>query len=206
MGKIVCPECGLNDEIKRVPGIIAEGTASVQMSGPTGAVFNVGGDWGAGGGWTRLTGVQQTNLAKSLTPPPDPRVGAGIGCGGWAIVAFLAYVTFANCWMIVIGLSTFIAGFAGGGFENVLFGLLLASIGIGIMYFAGRAALRKYRSNATLKEEAEANGPAWEAMMTIWERSYYCKRDYIVFDPTAGETTAPTIQAPADDKPPEHFA
>jgi len=51
MGKIVCPQCEKDDRIEKVSGIVATGTTSVKVSGPTGTVFNVGGGLGC---WGRL--------------------------------------------------------------------------------------------------------------------------------------------------------
>jgi len=76
----------------------------------------------------------------------------------------------------------------------------------GMVVLFGGAAYLIVRRGARRRKEAEAKVPAWEAATTLWERSYYCYRNSVVFDPETIEAIAPAIQAPAEDKPPEHFA
>jgi hypothetical protein len=186
----VCPVCGKNDAIQKVSGVVASGQASGTFSGPSGGVVNVDGKWGAKGGYTTLSGSTVSNLAALLSPPPAPRK--------WPFGFFGTVLTVLIWYFVVLplvgGSIVFLIAAVvnlinnGLGWPTALAGVLvcLLSLGVGILII--RWYVKKFR-------EARANHPltraAWESAIQRWERSYYCNRDDVVFDPDTGRTCQP---------------
>ncbi len=193
---VVCPIHGTGDNTQRVPGVVAGGQAQGTFSGPTGSVVNVDGKWGASGGYTALSGSTVTNLAASLMPPKEPKKRAF----GWIATFFMGYM-WIGFWVLIIG-----AGVGGLVYEDVLlmgaggtkplweragvalFALVLALIFIGICSLGIRWYIRKQQR---VRKEYPAKKRAWDQAMARWNRSYYCFRDDIVFDPDNDESCRP---------------
>ena len=192
----VCPVCGKNDTIYKVSGVVASGQASGTFSGPSGGVVNVDGKWGTTGGYTTLSGSTISNLAALLRPPSAP--------GKWPFGFFGTVLTVLIWYFVVlplvggsiVGLFAAVVnlisgglGWLGGlGWPTTLAVVLVCLLCLGVGILIIRWYVRKFR-------EARANYPltraAWESAIQRWERSYYCSRDDVVFDPDTGRSCQP---------------
>ncbi len=164
---ILCPVCGKDDAIQKVSAIVASGRASGTLSGPSGGAAYVGGKWGITSGYTTLSGGITTELARKLSPPPQPRA---VSLGAVILLIVLG----GSCLFWGLSLLSDIPEMAG---WFILAGVLLIPIAIAA-YQSGRARVAE-------------QGPAWEKSMQKWSRLYYCFRDDLVFDPSTGKTCQP---------------
>lgn len=191
MAGVVCPQCGHDDQIRKVPSIVAEGISEVRMSGVTGGVAHAGDQWGVYSGSSTQSGVASTVLAQRLSPPPRPegpsgfewmlaRFGmiAGILGAGWVLALLCTLSSPNNNSLLYHPHST------GTGIGDILGGILFLGGFFGvpsIVLFA--LSLRQHRKLNQKKQQAAAQVPHWEQALEHWNHVYYCARDDIVFDP-----------------------
>ena len=187
---VVCPIHGTGDNIQRISGVVSGGQAHGTFSGPTGSVVNVDGKWGAAGGYTTLSGSTISNLAASLTPPREPKKRAF----GWLATIFMYYlfgswivmgvaIAMTPTWLLVSSPQGWISVL---GIVGVALCLTFLFIGLGALGF--RWYINK---NKQVQLEYPAKKRAWDQAMARWNRSYYCFRDDVVFDPDNGESCRP---------------
>jgi hypothetical protein len=175
---ILCPVCGKDDATQKLSAIVSSGQASGTFSGPSAGVIRVGGKWGATGTYTTLSGSTATELARKLSPPPEPRKPSGLGC--WLYVGLFGSAVGA----LSVG-SVLVVNLSDESAPYMLFALLfyLSILVITVVMHN----TKKSRQIATYTLEK----PAWDAAMKRYKSLYYCFRDDVVFDPQTGETCAP---------------
>lgn len=193
---ITCPLDGKDDAIQKVSGITKAGTQRGSYSGPTGGVVYGEGKSRSYSGYSTLSGITQTDLASLLSPPFEP--GKSEYYGRLALVVilgFLGFGMFCPSLLIYLGLGLTLVTFRLAEFlsspypdiENICVAFLMP---IFIIYF-----IKVRRKRNQLLKESEASYridlPAWETAMSKWQRSYYCYRHDIVFDPETAETSSP---------------
>ncbi len=198
MAGVVCPQCGHDDQIRKVPSIVAEGISEVRMSGVTGGVAHAGDQWGVYSGSSTQSGVASTVLAQRLSPPPKPEgpggfewmlakfgMITGVGGAGW-VLALLCTLSSPNNHNLFLYRphSTDIGDILGGIlFLGCFFGV--PSIVLFVLSLRWRRKLNQE------KRQAADQVPLWEQALERWNQVYYCARDDIVFDPATGEWCSP---------------
>jgi len=167
----VCPVCKKDDQIKKIAAIRMEGASNGVFVGSTGGITVSGGKLGTTTGMAALSGRTVTDLARVLPPPAEPKVEKpsspliALLCIVGAIMELIGFVTLSTN----SGVALFIGG--------ILLFIIAAAIGFNIQ--------------STKKEEYALKNKkardAWKKQMEIYNRLYYCSRDYISFDPDTGE-------------------
>jgi hypothetical protein len=161
---IKCPIDNHKDEIYKISGIVLGGTVDTSLSGPTTSVSSDGDSLRYGVGSAQLAGKSQTGIAETLSRPERP---GGIGC--------LPYFLPLGGWVL---LST--------AFDNAPFGIALGMIiGAGFSFYW---PYKMYKDNQANQNEYDE---IYKTANPIWERSYYCSRHSICFDPKTGNQWDP---------------
>jgi hypothetical protein len=166
---IVCPKCSKDDAIEKLSSVASSGEASTYGSSSTEAV-----------------------LARKLSPPQEPKR-PGESC---AVYVFLALGLWGLALvLIVVGIFLFVVAAIDSSPEFGRFVALVAlgpgSIIIGIAMIPGGILLLT-RTQRAAKARYGEKKPAWQKATVIYDRSYYCFRDDIVFDPETGRTADPS--------------
>ena len=192
----VCPECGKDDQIQKLSVIYSSGQSSGTFSGPAGGVAYVDGKWGSISGYSTLTGTSMSELARLLSPPPEPKEGRGLGYWVFPLLLIPFGMLLYGC--IGTYLSTmFIIRPSGSTLEGagrLIFPLVLViSLGLifaGVIVFRGINKFSKNKRREQDKYYAEKK-PLWDRAMSKWRRLYFCFRDGIVFDHLTNEKCQP---------------
>jgi hypothetical protein len=170
----VCPKCQREDAIQKVSAIVLTGRSTATFSGPSIAVAQVGGKLTPAAGYTQLSGSTVTHLASLLAPPAKPKKRNPGGCyvllGIWGLLAAVSMPAIFLSepdmrWMAVFGIVWLV---------------------IGILAFRQAS-----RESAKYPSAYDQQLKQWERAMSIWESTYYCFRDDLVFDSNTGNATSP---------------
>lgn len=164
MGDIACPVGGHPDAVQRVQAICVAGTAS--------------------GRHPAL--ASQTNLAELLGPPEEPvSTSAWSGRSRWL---FLAWAVFgiAPSAAVIGAIFAGAFGLKANDANNplTLIGLVLSAVvwvGIAVLWFQTLS-----KREASRKRSFERQRARWEQLAILWNQAFYCHKDALVFDPTAG--------------------
>jgi hypothetical protein len=172
-----CPICNKDDAIQKLSVIVASGKSSGTFSGPSGGAAYVDGKLVPMGGYSTLSGSTISDLAKRLTPPSEPQKYKGLGCGLGSLIAIVTFLGLIAASGLGFLLFNVVGGFIFlfGGF--VIYMLVLNAL---------NKKSRKRDEAAYLFEK-----PRWDVAISRWNRSYFCHRDGIVFDPDTQETCQP---------------
>lgn len=190
---VVCPECDKDDRIQKLTSITAAGEASGTFSGPSVGVTRMDGKWGTAGSYTTLSGTSMTRLARKLLPPQEPKEPVAAG----ALYVVLALILWAfSLAAIVGGAFLFVAAALDssqefGRFVALAAGPINCILGIAMMMGGFFLVRQQGKSQDAARARYSVEKPAWEQSMTKYHRSYYCSRDFIVFDPETGDTAKP---------------
>ena len=68
-----CPEHGNSDSLQRISALVAGGKMSGTFSGPSGGITYVDGKQAYTSGYSRLSGNLTSNIAETLSAPPEPQ-------------------------------------------------------------------------------------------------------------------------------------
>ncbi len=180
---ITCPRCRRVDQVMKVSAIVRAGTAhatwggTIQGGGHSYRTLNpidvrqwtTNNSSGSVGGHTS----SRTVLAASLAPPPQPAFEdpAGKLLGGFALCLLV------GIFLIGAGISaatTAINPDAGHGIALKIFGGLVIALGILSLFRWPNAS-----SQANIRHEEQMR--IWSQQMGIWDHSYYCGRDDLVY-------------------------
>lgn len=158
---VMCPRCGRDDQIKKVPLVVLEGINLVERSGPAiGVGLTSEGKIGVGIGGSSSSGVSVSAFSARLGPPDEPKKGC------LPVISYFLIGSGAIMGILMLGMGS--KYYAGG--QVVLNAILPLAGGILLLMLTN--------SNYKQKKEKYDNNHA------LWERLYYCHRDDIVFDPT----------------------
>lgn len=176
-----CPKCGAADQIRKVSAICATDTSVSTSKSNTAAVgVTLQGQIGIGGARTSTSGQQQTLLGHKLAPPSRPSQEHGSPrTGGW-------FLTIVGGACILTPLLNFLSPTLSSDAKTavVVFPLLGA-----VLLVAGLRTLRIATANETTwRANFEDRLAAWTRATEKWNRTYYCFRDDIVFDPESGDS------------------
>lgn len=164
---IVCPVCGLSDQIQKVTAIVDSGTSSTNLTGPTAVVTtNEKGKLNYGGGFTTMSGRSITNLAQTLTPHNKPTKKSVYGCGTYLLLALVGLMTIP-----LIGATAENGNPAAGFFLAVI-------LWGGILWYLIDNNKKK---SAEYEAEYKRALAQWEKGVRSWDTLYYCFRDDVVF-------------------------
>lgn len=172
MTTTVCPSCGKDDKIQKVSSIYTNGVSTTQYDQPI--AIQVDGKMVYG--TQKQTATTLTNLAKKLSPPPEPPLPFQYNSCGGGIVLFI--------WMIVAIFGGWFVGSQAFGWNEGI--TMLASVGLFL------APIINYFMNvAAGKRKYQELYPDWQRKTVIWSELYYCYRDDCVFDPKKGKAVSP---------------
>jgi len=166
--EIVCPVHNNGDDIQKISAIVKAGISSGSYSGPSGGLFQAGGQTGVYGGYTTLGGGSSTKLADAFANPMPSERSLGLP-------------------VILIVISGYLILKGRDPYDVFAHALCMEPIGIigvlvGIVVF-----VNTFLHTQTLPTKLEE----WERKKKILERLYYCHRDDIVFDPESKQSSLP---------------
>jgi hypothetical protein len=172
-----CPQCGKDDAVQKVAVLVDAGRSSGTFFGPSGVLpyFD---------GYTSLSGVPISDLARKLAPPPEPEHRFAYRWGKWAIVALFGplamctFIVFCGAWN-----SLALSGL------DIFFGLIFFGSAPAFFFAVGVVSFLLHNSRDK-KDDAKfaTDKLRWDKAIRRWKRSYFCHRDGIVFDPEANES------------------
>jgi hypothetical protein len=160
----VCPVCQKDDQIKKIAAIHMEGGSTGAFVGPMGGITILGGKLGITSGMTSLSGHSVTDLAQFLSPPEEPK-------------EYSSKILVPLC---IIGIAMLLYGFVTG-IGLAIGGILLLIIAAAIGFYKQSSDMNEY----SFRNKTEVD--TWKKHMEIYNRLFYCSRDYISFDPNTGE-------------------
>jgi hypothetical protein len=160
MAVAYCPQCGKDDQIRKVTSIVTEGSTTIEYTDSLGTL--------AGSG----SAAVQTQLARRLMPPPRPKA---TGCAATPDILKLLIVGLIMALVSYCGLG--LVGVDVEGLEPRSEGLLIYSTsGIILVIWLLWMAYAKVK-----QKELQAQIARWEKAFSKWQQSYYCARCDIVF-------------------------
>lgn len=162
----VCPRCGQLDAVRKVSGVVSEGTSLIEQVGVAPSLM--GTDFYLIG----MQGSSRTNLAQRLAPPA--RRPGGIG---WRV--FLAGAAILLGSIMACGLSMFAVTPEFGRFA-------CGNWVLGILVVAGMGGITPLLGIPGVRRKQTAYDVMMEAARAKWSRLYYCTRDDIAFSPDEG--------------------
>ncbi len=180
--RIVCPECGQSDAIRKVSAIVAGGTSYTQSTRVGMSISGDDTDFSSGLG----SNITRTSLASALASPQKPS--APFRNSFWAIFPGLRI----TC-MVVILLLIVITTVCSFPFLLSTYRESPQLVFLPLLIFVVTAFLltrwfvvSRHRESQQFRQ-AEASYPEqlieWEHAYSRWERLYYCHRDDGVFIP-----------------------
>ncbi len=193
MPSVVCPQCGHEDQVRKVTAVVTEGIREMRSSGGFGGITYSDGKWGVFGGPSATRGEMSTLLAQRLMPPDEPKVHLPwylnpLSHSCWTkVLSILSILFIVSAIVLVIpavlglfsGDFTAASAFCQAVFYGLWFGLV------------ARYLSRRRASYSKEKERVAAERVVWERAIARWNCLYYCFRDDIVFDPETGEWCDP---------------
>jgi len=165
---IVCPICSENDAIQKLSAI----RSSAQSTA-----------------WVRGYGGTITTEIAELLRPPNPPVESPFDPVLW-IRKFTYWILVILMPVLVIVMLANINSGSGGEFF-IAFTLVCV---LAYWVWSLRNNIKELESSerlAKMEENRMARKEAWKATMEIWERSYYCLRDDVIFDPVTNNHDSP---------------
>ncbi len=190
---IACPKCGNNDQSQKVTSIVKRDTQSYRASGPSFGSAYVGGKWGLASGFTTVSGITQSELAKQLSPNIEMRKSTFITDA--AALAMFAVVAFC----IPVGIILAVAPSSNPMYTHQIpeyltpVGITLILIGVlfGIWRFPELA--RRQRTTQSRKRADDLQRKEeYKKALSCYDRLFYCYRDDLVFDPKTGKSCPPS--------------
>ncbi len=181
---LACPRCGQVDRVEKLSVVVQAGSSTTGVAGRTTSTGFMAGERGGGmidmSGQTTLSGGSRTVLSQRLAPPPRPTYDRTpyAKSVAWSAVA------------IVIGLWFFVDnGLHGAGYGFVAIGLIICALAV-------RSAVRAWRADKARRALLGEALPQWARQVDLWNRTFYCQRDDVVFLPDTGEAgSADDLQA-----------
>jgi len=191
----LCPICGKDDKIQKVSAIVSTHQHSGSSSGSSvGVTYD--GEFAVTEAYTNLKTTSISALAKALTPPSEPKKPEGGGCLEGCLFMIVAipalYIGIPVVLVIPMVISSIVPSSVPKGFVFLCY---FICVGVALLLWQAKTKERRdaKRKAAQAKMEFDfaARKNAWGTGMERWNRSYYCHRDGIVFDPITEETCPP---------------
>lgn len=201
MKAIKCPDCGKDDQIRKVSSIYSDGRTDTVLTGvsrnvsvavPTNSKSTS--YVGVGSSNTTLTGVSQSGLSAKLAPPREPEK-KGMGCWwlvllGGGVLGFLAPIQtkrksqmgIAFVVIVIFLPIVIIQNYDSPLMTIIAFGACLAYY---VIYF-----LALTEETPRIESEYRKEMQIWNSKISRWDRLYYCYRNDIVFDPDTGKSAS----------------
>ncbi len=190
-----CPICHRSDKTEKLSSIVRSGTDEIRGELETKSIYvDKDGRKQYDTHKTPITAIRQSELARILNPPEEPKKPTGFGCLWIPILLLLLFFAFTCLIMTAVTAD-------GIGARNKLAGIFVAIVLFAIIAVLFIAILGYLvRKDKSILEQNEkiyfAEKSRWDNAMSIWGRSYYCYRDDVVFDPITGKACQPQYIQP----------
>ncbi len=163
--KLVCPDCGKDDQIRKLSIVYENGIQITQSSGPRiGVGLTSDKKVGIGVGLASDSGVSVSAISAKLAPPSEPSKGC------LNVIAWMTFIFAAFC--IAVGLWVSSAAESEIATQVLLMGLGTFIVGFLIKRFVDKEYSSKY-DDYLLK-------------IGLWGMLFYCGYDETVFEPKTG--------------------
>jgi len=168
---IHCPVCNRTDKTEKISVIVSKDTHKLSGISQEWVSDKDGGFWRT----VPISGKQMSELARNLTPPPQPQAisYSWLDYSGRIIALVMGFI------LLIVGLSDLDA------FIVYVPCILICAIS-GIL---GIMAKTKHDNKEQARIDEEE--PLWKSAMEVWNRLYFCYRDDIVFDPDTKSSCQP---------------
>jgi hypothetical protein len=169
MASILCPQCGKDDQIRKVTSIVTEGSTTVNYTDSLGTLGGSG------------SAFHQTQLAKRLIPPSKPKL---TGCAATSpVVIFMVGVVLSSILFCVLFPS--LAWSSGSNiWATCIFIALMLAVIAAINVPIGIYSVKK-------QKELKPQIAMWEKAISKWQQSYYCARCDGIFTPNQNKIVSP---------------
>jgi len=200
-----CPVCHRNDKVQKLPAIVASQTQLLEGTTiSTDAYRDNDGNLRSAKRESTFTGKQASALAKQLIPPTEP-IKPNYANNGMLIIFIIVALVYSTvflcpgCSLSTAFIQTMPVEGAEGDAISVaeairmtiggIFWLALGSVFffLGIKFYSKKDKEKKNRIKAAYYEKKTQ----WDAAIKKYNRSYYCFRDGIVYDPESDDMGKP---------------